>query len=52
VSRISDLCDDGMCAAFAFVLAILLLLLGIEFLCRMVGHAIAMLWRSLTRPCQ
>jgi hypothetical protein len=52
MSRLSDFCDDGMCAAFAFVLAILLLLLGIEFLVRAACHALKALWRSLTRPCE
>jgi len=52
MSRISDFCDDGMCAAFAFVLAILLLLLDIEFLLRAACHVLKALWRSLTRPCQ
>lgn len=52
MSRINDLCDDGMCAALAVVLAVFLLFLALEFLLRAAGHVLAMLWRSLTRPCQ
>lgn len=52
MSKLEDIADFGLCAALAVVLAFALLILALEFLLRMVGHVLAMLWRSLTRPCQ
>lgn len=49
MSRITDFCDDGMCAALAVVLAVFLLLLALEFVCLAVGSGVAACWNAVRR---
>ena len=51
MSRVSDFCDDGFCAALAVLLAFVMLLLGIEFLCRMAAVPVRAFWRAIKRAC-
>jgi len=52
MSTLEDMCDYGLAAALAIVVAFALLLLALEFVARMLCRGIAGAWRFLTRPCQ